>query len=195
MASPERAGYPRFVRSSAPQRPLDTVDWENWKPTDQATLLFVIERDRILLIRKKRGLGAGKINGPGGRIEPGESASDCALRELYEELQIRAWSAEWRGNHRFQFIDGYRLDVDIFVTDGFDGEPTETEEAIPLWFPLNAIPYDEMWADDRHWFPHLLDGSHFSGRWLFDGDRLVDGGLVSWDPSEAPVPPPPPNAV
>ena len=188
MASEEIRRYSSLVTSTAQQRPLDAVDWEHWRPTDQATLLFVIDEERILLIRKKRGLGAGKINGPGGRLEPGESAHDCALRELQEELRIRAWSADWRGNHRFQFIDGYRLDVDVFVTDGFDGEPTETDEAIPLWFPVSEIPYDEMWADDRHWFPHLLDGSHFYGRWLFDGDRLIDGHVVPWDPSKDAAP-------
>ncbi|MBT4161861.1 MAG: NUDIX hydrolase, partial [Gammaproteobacteria bacterium] len=45
------------------------IDWENWEPEEVATLLFVVRDGRVLLIRKKRGLGAGKINGPGGRLE------------------------------------------------------------------------------------------------------------------------------
>ncbi len=49
------------------------VDWTTWEPKERATLLFVIKEGQILLIRKKRGLGAGKINGPGGRLEPGET--------------------------------------------------------------------------------------------------------------------------
>ena len=41
---------------------LTDIDWNTWKPTDRATLLFVVDRShaRILLIEKKRGLGAGK---------------------------------------------------------------------------------------------------------------------------------------
>jgi hypothetical protein len=50
------------------------IDWPRWTSVDRTTLLFVVAGGRILLIRKKRGLGAGKINGPGGRIEDGESA-------------------------------------------------------------------------------------------------------------------------
>jgi 8-oxo-dGTP diphosphatase len=44
--------------------------------------LFVIRDGHILLIHKKRGLGAGKINGPGGRIDLGESPQECAVRKF-----------------------------------------------------------------------------------------------------------------
>ena len=50
------------------------------------TLLFVIRAGQILLIHKKRGLGAGKINGPGGRLHLGESPLHGAVREVKEEL-------------------------------------------------------------------------------------------------------------
>ena len=52
---------------------LTDIDWERWQPRERATLLFVIRGGEILLIRKLRGLGAGKINGPGGRIDAGET--------------------------------------------------------------------------------------------------------------------------
>ena len=64
------------------------LDWSTWQPDDRATLLFVVHADRILLIEKKRGLGAGKINGPGGRIEPGESPRQAAVREVQEEVGV-----------------------------------------------------------------------------------------------------------
>ena len=66
---------------------LDSMD-ENWTAEDIATLLFVLEDDKVLLIRKKRGLGAGKINGPGGKLEPGETPRQCVMREVREELCI-----------------------------------------------------------------------------------------------------------
>jgi hypothetical protein len=28
----------------------------------------------------------------------------------------------------------------------------------PQWFPIDAIPYDKMWPDDRFWLPLLLQG-------------------------------------
>jgi len=162
----------------APRR-VREVDWESWSPTDHATLLFVIQNGRILLIRKKRGLGAGKINGPGGRLEPGESAAEAALRELEEELCIRSEAPTWCGQHQFEFVDGYRLFVDVFRTSHYEGEPTETDEASPLWFDLDKIPFEEMWADDIHWFPHLLAERPFRGRYIFDGDQMLDFDLLA----------------
>src|SRR5688572_6316553 len=78
------------LRSEGPMRVLADIDWNRWSPNDRATLIFVIEGDRILLIEKKRGLGAGKVNGPGGRLEPNETPIDAACREIEEELGVRA---------------------------------------------------------------------------------------------------------
>ncbi|MFP6630384.1 MAG: NUDIX domain-containing protein, partial [Myxococcota bacterium] len=65
-------------------RTVAEIDWQAWTPSEYGTLCFVIRDGRILLIRKKRGLGAGKIVGPGGRVEPGETPLACAIREVQE---------------------------------------------------------------------------------------------------------------
>lgn len=161
-------------------RRLRDVDWDAWTPTDRATLLFVVDEGarRVLLIRKKRGLGAGKVNAPGGRLEPGESAAAAAVRECEEELGVTPTGVRMRGELRFQFADGYALQAYVFDATGCRGVPTETSEAIPLWTPLDRIPYDQMWADDALWLPLMLAGRTFSGRFIFDGDRMVDHDLA-----------------
>ncbi len=159
---------------NSPPAKLTDVEWNDWKPKDPATLLFVIREGKILLIRKKRGLGAGKINGPGGKLEGDESPIACALRETQEELGIQAIAPEYCGEHLFQFVDGYSLRVYVYKTDEFSGQPIETDEAIPLWFNLDEIPYSEMWMDDPLWLPLLIAGKKFFGRWLFDGDQMLD---------------------
>ena len=155
---------------------LDDIDWTAWQPRQRATLLYVLCDGQILLIRKKRGLGAGKINGPGGRIEAGESAVECAVRETDEEVGIRVRGVEERGYMRFQFVDGFSMQVDILTADAYEGTPCETDEAAPLWFPIDDIPYGEMWATDRHWLPEIVAGKSLVGRALFDGDEPLD-----WD--------------
>jgi 8-oxo-dGTP diphosphatase len=155
-------------------RRLDEIDWSKWKAVDEATLLFVVRDEQVLLIRKKRGLGAGKINGPGGRIHAGEAPLVAAVREVQEELCITPHDISEHGELSFQFVDGYSIHVHVFRAASFHGEPTETEEAIPLFHALDDLPYDEMWADDRHWLPLLLDGRRFSGRFIFDGDAMLD---------------------
>jgi len=158
---------------------LADVDWHNWQARDPATLVFVIRDEKILLIDKKTGFGKGKVNGPGGKVEPGESPADCAVRECYEELRIRVANLRYCGQHRFQFVDGYSLLVWVYSSTEFEGVPTETAEAKPLWFPVDSIPYERMWQDDGLWLPLLLRGERFQGRWLFDGDRMLDHELVT----------------
>jgi 8-oxo-dGTP diphosphatase len=152
---------------------------EGWMPTEKATLCFVIRNGEVLLIRKKRGLGAGKINAPGGRIEPGESPLEAAIRETEEELCVTPIDPQLRGELHFQFADGYALHCCVFAARDCEGEPRETDEATPLWTPVDAIPYYEMWADDIHWLPGVLSGGTFRGFFEFDGERMLSNH-VDW---------------
>jgi 8-oxo-dGTP diphosphatase len=159
------------------RRMADSIDWQSWQPTDVATLLFILEPERVLLIRKKRGLGAGKINAPGGRLEPGETTLAAAVREVEEEICVTPEGIEPRGRLRFQFVDGYKLEAHVFVAHTHRGTPRETDEAIPLWFSRAALPFDEMWADDRLWLPEVLAGNSVDGRFVFDGELMLEHAL------------------
>ncbi len=158
---------------------LAEIDWGAWQPVERATLLFVIRGESILLIRKKRGLGAGKINGPGGRLDSGETPLQCAIREVQEELLITPTDVRSAGELLFQFADGHSIHGYVFTAGGCEGEPQSTHEADPLWTPLDRIPYPEMWADDRIWIPLMLEGRRFTGRFLFDGDAMLGYDLVA----------------
>ena len=157
---------------------VDAIDWQSWQPVDRGTILFVIRDAQILLIHKKRGLGAGKINGPGGRLDDGETPAECAVREVEEELRITPSGVAEVGVLQFQFIDGYSIHVWVFRAGDFDGSPEETDEAVPLWTAIDEIPYDRMWPDDRIWLPLLLERRPFLGRFVFDGDAMLDHHLI-----------------
>jgi len=163
----------------SPERVCD-IDWSTWQPVERATLLFVVRGAEVLLIHKQRGLGAGKINGPGGRIEPEETPLAAALREVREEVGVVPLEVSERGELSFQFVDGYSIHAVVFRAEGCEGEPCETAEAVPLWAPLGAIPYERMWADDRLWLPLLFAGRRFAGRFVFDGDTMLDHAVEAW---------------
>lgn len=170
----EHPTIPRLLGITA----VGAIDWARWAPVDRATLLFVVRDGQVLLIRKKRGLGAGKINGPGGRLDPGETWAEAAVREVQEEVGVTPRVVSFAGELFFQFTDGYSIHVHVFRAGGCDGEPYETAEAVPLWTPVDAVPYDEMWADDRLWLPHFFAGRRFVGRFVFDGEAMLDHTLV-----------------
>jgi 8-oxo-dGTP diphosphatase len=153
------------------------MDWVNWTPRERANLCFIVKEGHVLLIRKRRGFGAGKINAPGGKIEPGESPLQSAIRETQEEIGVTPLDPQKRGELHFQFADGYSLHCEVFLATELSGEPVETDEAIPLWVDAACIPYEEMWEDDRHWLPLLLEGKTFAGYFEFDGENMTSKKL------------------
>lgn len=138
-----------------------------------ANLVFLTRPGEVLLIHKKTGLGAGKINGPGGKLEAGETAYEAAIREVQEELHITPTQLEEMGVLHFDFVDGLKLHCTVFLGSEFEGTPTETREAKPEWFPIDGLPLDRMWADDRHWLPEMLSGQRFQAWFRFDEDEML----------------------
>lgn len=125
-------------------------------------------KHRVLLGMKKRGFGAGRWNGFGGKLQAGETLEEAAKREVLEESGVTIGPLEKMGVIDFEFQGNPEiLEVHIFRAEEFTGKPHETEEMKPQWFDTDAIPLDEMWPDDKYWIPLFLAGKKFRGKFLF----------------------------
>ncbi len=133
----------------------------------QVTLCYHPHEGQLLLIRKKRGIGAGKINGPGGKVDPGETPLAAAIRETQEEIGVTPVEPELRGELWFHFSARAHPALPDLSGGSLRGLPVRNRGGLPVWFPLETLPYEEMWADDREWLPLLLAGKRFRG--LGDG--------------------------
>lgn len=162
---------------TAKAKDVKEIDWDLWTADKYAVITYIFREDRVLLIHKKRGLGAGKVNAPGGHIEPGETADQAAVRESQEEVGITPIDPEERGKLYFQFTDGLKMEGTVFRADSHEGTETESDEADPFWVSIADIPYNDMWEDDLLWLPHMIKGKKISGRFIFDGDRMVSYDL------------------
>lgn len=168
-----------------PRHMSSPIDWSQWQGVIHATLMFIVKDGRILLIEKKRGLGAGKINGPGGKIDPGETPLQSVIRETREELLITPIHPRKLGELWFAMSDCPHILCHVYRADDHHGVPTETDEAVPVWTSVDDIPYQRMWEDDRHWLPLLLDEIPFHGRFLFHGESMVWMDMqthITWPP-------------
>ncbi len=155
-----------------------------------ATLCLLLRHEspaRILLGYKKTGFGAGKYNGFGGKLEPGESAEAAAVRELYEETGIAVTEKCLHAVGRLQFYFPARPEWDqlvhVFLIEPWSGDPVEGTEMKPVWFTLDQIPYDQMWQDDRHWMPPILAGKRLEATFTFAEDNET---LTEFDIREIP---------
>lgn len=142
-------------------------------------------RRQVLLGRKKRGLGTGYWVGLGGKLEPGESAEEAAVREVAEEsgLEMAVSDLDRRGDllYLFPSRESWSQRSTVFVATSWHGEPAESDELVPAWFDLDRLPLDQMWDDARRWLPAVLDGGQVARSFSF-GDDLATVG------SEGPLP-------
>lgn len=144
------------------------------------TLTIIHQHPKVLLGMKKRGFGAGRWNGFGGKVSLTETIESAAKRELQEEAGIEAYNLEKVGIIDFEFKGNPEiLQVHIFRANDFSGELRESEEMKPQWWHVDEIPFKEMWPDDMHWMPLFLNGKRFRGRFLFgESDCIIEKELL-----------------
>lgn len=149
-------------------------------PREITTNVYLRKGDQLLLAMKKRGFGAGKWNGAGGKAEPGETPEAAAIRECQEEIGVTPTNMTLLGRIDF-YDDNVNHYCHMYVADEWEGEPTESEEMRPQWFNASDMPYDAMWAADHLWMPLFIAGKHFEGKLVFSGDTPVTTGIKEVD--------------
>ncbi len=139
------------------------------------TLTVITKNGKILLGKKKRGYAEGILNGYGGKVEPGETPEEAMLREFWEESGAKATKYEKVGYIEFTSnIEEYLSECHLYQIHDYEGDIVETEEIYPEWFPVDSIPYHNMWPDDPHWLPLVLEGKKVKGRFLLKDNNVVD---------------------
>jgi len=147
-----------------------------------ATLVFLIKKSEgqisdICLAMKKRGFGVNRWNGVGGKVEQNETIEEAAKRETQEEIGVNVKSINKIAEVSFYFSNNFLWNqlVHVYFSDDWDGEPIESEEMNPKWFPISEIPFKNMWTDDEFWLPEILRGNLLKAMFKFgEGDVILD---------------------
>ncbi|KKR62695.1 hypothetical protein A2643_04055 [Candidatus Nomurabacteria bacterium RIFCSPHIGHO2_01_FULL_39_220] len=140
------------------------------KSVSRQTVCVIRKDNQILLAKKTRKLGKGFWNGPGGKVEVGESLEACAIRETQEESGLEIKNLITVGVITFEFKDkSQSVLLHIFLVDDFAGEVVETDQMEEWkWFDVDKLPFQDMWADDELWLPKVLEGKKIMGKIVFD---------------------------
>lgn len=160
------------------------------------TLGYLWDRDadRVLLVSRDARPDDdhyGKVNGLGGKLEPGEHVVAGMRRELYEEAGVEVTSLRLRGT--ITWTDFGPRDENwlgfVFLADAWHGEPpAANDEGSLLWGPRGRLlaacdPDPEtrraadlvLWDGDRHFLPLVFDDDPrlFHGDMPYEGDQAV----------------------
>ncbi len=141
------------------------------------TIVFLLRDDEILLGMKLRGVGAGYWNGPGGKVDPGESIEQAMVRECQEEISVTPTTYRKVAYHDFVLQNetaSWHQWTHAYIATEWQGEPTASDELVPRWFHLSDIPYSQMWPDDILWLPQVLEGKLLSTRIVMAKDEQVE---------------------
>lgn len=153
-----------------------------------ATLAYVTspDRSRVLLVcrnRRPNDAHAGKYNGLGGKLEPGEDVVACIRREVREESGLECDDVVLRGTISWPGFGkgGEDWFGFVFRIDRYQGEPWAQNDDGPLvWVETSRILELPLWEGDRYFLPLVFaDGRQFHGVMPYR-----DGRPVSWTYSE-----------
>jgi len=152
-----------------------------------ATLALLVRDGHLLLgqrIRKNTEIGELTLNGPGGKVEKGQTVEESLIEEVEKEVGISV-AASGLADGKVGVITFYTgarsvWVVHVYLVTEFSGEPQDSEEMRAFggvwWYPIDQLPFDLMLASDPIWIPRALSGKRFcaevfqssDGKYLYD---------------------------
>jgi 8-oxo-dGTP pyrophosphatase MutT (NUDIX family) len=142
------------------------------------TICLLVKGDpitEVLLADKKIGFGAGKVVGVGGTVEQDENIWQASVRELDEEIgiQVPEHDLQRAAKITFRFPEKPEWDrvVYVYIIRKWQGEIRNSDEVNPSWYPVDEIPYQQMWADGAYWLPAVIAGRRIIARFEFADDN------------------------
>jgi 8-oxo-dGTP diphosphatase len=103
-----------------------------------------VDHDRLLLIRRGHGPGAGLWSVPGGRVEPGETLHEAVVREAFEETGLEVVVDRFLGyverfgdaSAQYHFVI---LDFAVTVLDPEQAPVAGDDAAEAAWVPFEDV--------------------------------------------------------
>ena len=142
------------------------------------TLCYIESNNAYLMLHRNKKVNdenKDKWIGIGGKFEPGESAFDCARREIKEETGLVAQNLKYRGIVTFVSNEYGTEYMHLFTTNSFTGKITECcNEGELVWVDKDCISSLPIWEGDRIFLDLLSKKSpFFSLKLVYENDKLI----------------------
>lgn len=123
----------------------------------------------------------GKWNGLGGKLEPGETPEECAIREIQEESGLIATQLILKGVLTFpNFSNDEDWYAFVFLVAGFEGSLIDSHEGILRWVENDKLLELNLWEGDRIFLPFLDQPGFFSGKFIYKDGNLLEHKMINY---------------
>jgi 8-oxo-dGTP diphosphatase len=146
------------------------------------TLVYLQRNQQTLMlhrVKKEQDYHEGKWNGLGGKLEPGETPEECAIREVKEESGLDLVNPKLRGIITFPMFD--QVDdwyVYLFTGTTFTGDLIDSPEGNLDWIDDDNLLNLNLWEGDYIFLKWLDQDRFFSAKFIYENKQLTDHTVV-----------------
>ena len=108
------------------------------KQVRKAVRTFLINDNKVIVIKYKTNKNMNYYDIPGGKVEENESAIDASIREFKEETGIEVINQKYKGNVIIEYPNMV-FDFDIYLVNDYKGNPQEFDESYSMWINIEDL--------------------------------------------------------
>lgn len=136
-----------------PISPMSLIDREEQRPS---TLCYIVEEDRVLLLKRRKEPFQHHWTAPGGKIDEGETPLEAIKREIWEETGLTVYNPTLRAVCSEKGEADYNWLLFLFRARSYSGELVESDEGELRWVPLDRLNDYTLPSIDRKIIPYVL---------------------------------------
>ena len=146
------------------------------------TLVYLKQNGKTLMlhrVKKEQEFHEGKWNRLRGKLDPGQTPEECAIREVKEESGLDLKALKLRGIITFPLFD--QVDdwyVYLFTGTEFSGDLIDSPEGDLEWIDNDKLLDLKLWEGDYIFLQWIEQERFFSGKFVYEEKQLVDHSVV-----------------
>lgn len=141
-----------------------------------STLCYLEKDGKYLMlhrVKKENDTNKDKWIGVGGKLEPGETAEECLLREVFEETGLTLIKWQQRGIVFFDNTEYEQETIYLYTATDWVGELKPCDEGELVWVDKDKVSSLTLWEGDKIFLRLMEAGADpFRLTLVYHGDKL-----------------------
>lgn len=135
-----------------------------------STACYLVKEDKVLLIKFNKKWG--QVYAPiGGKMEYGETPTECVIREFKEETGLELKNPKLKGISYWK--DSTEGIIFIYVAENFDGDLQESEEGRLEWIEFKELDNIKQFDMNTKFTKYVFEYGMFEGKFILDDNAKV----------------------